>query len=136
MTEETAHRRGAPTPDDVVAGLLPTVRTVAVVGISDQFTRPSFRLAAYLLDLTSWEVTLVNPHVVEVLNRIVSPTLPDAPDLVVIFRRSEALPEMLADAAAAGARAVWLPGETSEPDAPMTVVVGRSLKDDHKAYGR
>lgn len=124
------------TPDDVVVALLPTVRTVAVVGVSDRFTRPSFRLAAYLLDRTSWEVTLVNPHVVEVLNRIVAPELPPSPDLVVIFRTTDAVPAMIADAVAAGAGAVWLPGETSTPDGHgMTVVVGRSLKDDHKAFG-
>ena len=71
--------------DAQVAALLAGVRTVAVLGVSDRFTRPSFHLAAYLLDRTSWDVALVNPHVDETLGRLCTPTLAmlaTRPDLV------------------------------------------------------
>ena len=100
------------TDDRAVGDLLARVRRVAVLGVSDRFTRPSFRLAAYLLDRTSWDVDLVNPHVDETLNRMVVPTLaalPAAPDLVVAFRSPTVLDAVVDEVAASGAGAVWFP---------------------------
>lgn len=127
--------------DADVAALLAGVRTVAVLGVSDRFTRPSFHLAAYLLDRTAWDVTLVNPHVVETLGRLCVPTLAllaTRPDLVVVFRAPSAWPAVVDESAAAGARVLWLPAvdddgaaTTRARAAGMSVVAGRSLKDDH-----
>jgi predicted CoA-binding protein len=98
--------------DARVAALLAGVRTVAVLGVSDRFTRPSFHLAAYLLDRTSWDVALINPHVDETLGRLCVPTLallPTRPDLIVVYRSPSVLSEVVDEAAAAGARALWFP---------------------------
>lgn len=144
------------TDDVTVAALLPTVERVAVLGVSDRFTRPSFRLAAYLLDRTAWEVTLVNPHVVETLGRLCTPRLahlPASPDLVVVFRAPRDLVAALDAAADAGARAVWMPTGTDASDnlgPPATeslaevvargharglvVVTGRDLRADHRRW--
>lgn len=137
--------------DAAVAALLDRVRSVAVLGVSDRFTRPSFRLAAYLLDRTDWEVTLVNPHVVETLGRLTHPSLAllgSAPDLVVAFRAAAAWAEVVDEVVEVGAGALWLCAGRDEAggDAPdrgvpadatvldergLTVVTGRDLKADH-----
>lgn len=150
-----------PAPDAAVAALLPTVRRVAVLGVSDRFTRPSFRMAAYLFDRTDWDVDLVNPHVAETLGRWCVPTLDDVPatpDLVVVFRHPRAWAGAVDAAARAGARGVWLATGTDRsdnlpapgppeppPPAPaeiaargsalgVVVTAGRDLRADHRRW--
>lgn len=127
--------------DAAVADLLGAVRRVAVLGVSDRFNRPSFRVAAYLLDRTAWDVTLVNPHVVETLGRLTHPSLgllPSSPDLVVAFRAASAWADVLGEAAEVRAGAVWWCGDPPENlgDASrasgLTVVLGRDLRADHR----
>lgn len=133
--------------DAVVGALLARVRRVAVLGVSDRFNRPSFRLAAYLLDRTDWTVDLVNPHVVETLGRLCVPVLADAPtpDLVVVFRAPEVWDAVVDSAAAVGAGAVWLPpgvanGNTTARTiaraqrAGVEAVADRDLRADHKRW--
>lgn len=144
------------TPDDAVAALVAGTSRVSVVGVSDRFTRPSFRVAAYLLDRTAWTVTLVNPHVVETLGRACTPVLPEGEDVVLLFRGPVALPGAVDDAVAARAGAVWLPTGTDRSDTPgppadpaaleaalaraaaagVVVVAGRDLREDHRRWGR
>lgn len=119
--------------DAAVGALLRGVRRVAVLGVSDRFTRPSFRLAAYLLDRTAWTVDLVNPHVVETLGRLCAPLLADVavPDLVVVFRAPEAWDGVVGEVAAVGGGAVWLPSGVADPDTTArTVARGRALGVD------
>lgn len=146
--------------DAVVADLLAGVRRVAVLGVSDRFTRPSFHTAAYLLDRTDWDVVLVNPHVVETLGRLCTPTLAHLehpPDLVVVFRHPRAWTAAVDEAAVAGARGVWLPAGTDPSDnlplpgapdavptpgevaahgaaAGVVVVHGRDVRADHRRW--
>jgi len=117
--------------DDAVGALLTRVERVAVLGVSDRFNRPSFRLAAYLLDRTAWTVDLVNPHVVETLGRLCTPTLdrlPAPPDLVVVFRAPGAWAAVVDEVAAAGGHALWLPGgaETAADPAATAAVLARA----------
>jgi len=135
------------TDDAAVGALLVRVRRVAVLGVSDRFTRPSFRLAAYLLDRTAWTVDLVNPHVVETLGRLCAPTLADVPppDLVVVFRAPAAWDAVVDEVAAAGGRAVWLPGDVADPAttaatlarayaAGLGAVADRDLRAEHRRW--
>jgi predicted CoA-binding protein len=111
--------------DAQVAALLAGVRSVAVLGVSDRFTRPSFHLAAYLLDRTSWDVALVNPHVDETLGRLCTPTLAmlaTGPDLVVVYRSPTVLSEVVDEVVAVGARAVWFPAGADDGAGSSTAV--------------
>jgi len=133
--------------DAAVGALLTGVRRVALLGVSDRFNRPSFRLGAYLLDRTAWTVDLVNPHVVETLGRLCAPTLADvpAPDLVVVYRAPAAWDAVIDEVAGVGGRAVWLPSDVADADttaraadraraAGLVAVADRDLRAEHKRW--
>ena len=97
-------------PEETIARILRTVRTIAVVGLSPNPMRPSNGVARYL-QRTGFTVIPVNPTVTEVLGERAYPTVRDVPvpiDLVDVFRRSEFVAPIVDDAIAVHARAVWL----------------------------
>src|SRR5262245_17126494 len=63
--------------DDEIDELLARTRSVAVVGVSADSSRPSRRVAAYLIGATDWNVYLVNPNLDTALGRDVYPSLAD-----------------------------------------------------------
>ena len=100
-------------PDDrELRALLGEARTIAVVGLSSKPWRPSHRVAAYLRRRGS-RIVPVNPHEEAVFGEPAYPTLLDVPpdvriDVVDVFRRPEATPEVALQAARVGARVLWL----------------------------
>jgi predicted CoA-binding protein len=97
------------TPDEIRA-LLRGVHTIAVVGLSDKPDRDSHRVAAYL-QRQGYRVIPVNPAVKEVLGEKSYASLRDIPDkidLVDVFRRPDAVPEIVDAAIAVGAKGVWM----------------------------
>ena len=96
--------------DDTIAGILAETRRIAVVGASANPSRPSHRVMKSLLD-AGYEVVPVNPnaatvHGIEALDSLDDLTEPV--DLVDVFRRAEAAPDVARAAARIGARALWL----------------------------
>lgn len=86
------------------------LQVLAVVGCSSDPARPSHRVSAYLMD-AGYRVIPVNPAEEEILGERTYPDLasiPDPVDVVVVFRRSEAVPEAVRQAIAAGAKGVWM----------------------------
>jgi len=80
------------------------------VGLSDDPSRASFGVASYLLSAGK-EVIPINPNCDRVLGLKCYPSLEAAPrpiDLVDVFRRAEACPDVVRQAIAAGAKGVWL----------------------------
>ena len=97
--------------DDAEIQLLNTVKSIAVVGVSDKPGRASYDVSKYLLDHTSYDMWFVNPRIESVFGKQVYPSLrelPVVPDLAVIFRRAEDLPEVLADVTEAGIQRIWI----------------------------
>ena len=98
---------------DDVAGLrrvLMQNRTIAVVGLSANWYRPSYFAAKYMLD-HGYTVIPVNPAYAEVLGQKCYPSLRDVPqqvDMVDCFRRAEEIPAIADDAIAIGARVLWM----------------------------
>ena len=80
-----------------------------MVGLSANPSRPSYRAAVHLLAY-GYDVIPVNPMVDEVLGVKAVPTLADAGplEIVDVFRRLEAVPEVVDEAIALGAKAIWL----------------------------
>ena len=119
-------------------------RTVALVGMSARPSRASHFVATYLAGKTDWTVWYVNPHETEILGRAVYPTLaelPGAPDLVDVFRRVDDLPQVVDDAIAAGAAAVWFQlglvhdgAAATAAAAGLDVVQDRCLKIEHARF--
>src|SRR5438094_956991 len=90
--------------------ILRTAKTVAVVGLSDKPDRDSYRVARYLQS-AGYRIIPVNPAVKEVLGEKAHASLRDVPekvDVVDIFRKPDAVPEIVEDAIAVGAKVVWM----------------------------
>lgn len=93
-----------------VTKLLRTARTIAIVGLSDKPDRASFRVAKYLQG-KGYRVVPVNPNVREVLGEHAVATLRQVKipvDIVDIFRKPEFVPDIVEEAIAIGAKAVWM----------------------------
>ena len=98
--------------DDEIAELLGNARTIAMVGASDNPSRPSFGVMQFLQG-HGYRVLPVNPgitgehvhgeYVWRDLDQIGVPI-----DIVDIFRNSEAAGEAVDQAIAVGAKAVWM----------------------------
>ena len=85
-------------------------RTVAVVGLSTSWHRPSYFAAKYLLD-HGYRVIPVNPGHEEILGQRCYPSLleiPEAVDVVDVFRKPQEVPSLLDQAIRIGARVVWM----------------------------
>jgi hypothetical protein len=86
------------------------VKTVAVVGLSDNPDRDSHRVAAYLQQ-RGYRIIPINPNVTTVLGEPAYPRLRDVPvpvEVVDIFRRPDAVPEIVEEAIAMGVRVIWM----------------------------
>ncbi|GAA3252998.1 hypothetical protein GCM10020258_09940 [Sphingomonas yabuuchiae] len=100
------------TADDDIRDLLANARTIALVGASDRPDRPSYGVMKRLQD-HGYRVIPVNPQITgehvhgEFVFRELG-QLGDPIDIVDIFRRSEAAGDVVDEAIAIGAKAVWL----------------------------
>lgn len=138
-------RGSSQAPSDAeLAALLARTRTVAVVGLSPRPDRTSHQIGAWLQANTPYDLYWVNPMAAgqEILGEPVYATLADlplVPDLVDIFRRSEDVPPVIADAIAVGARAVFMQlgianeaAATAAADAGLDVVQNRCIKVEYR----
>ena len=94
----------------VIEHILNSTRTIAVVGFSSETGRAGYYVPAYLQQ-HGYRIIPVNPKIKSGLGQESYPDLPSVPDkvdLVLVFRRSEAVPEIVEQAIQIGAKAVWL----------------------------
>jgi hypothetical protein len=127
-----------------VAEILKQSRTIAVVGLSSKRFRPSYGVAEYM-QRSGYRIVPVNPEVSEVLGEKCYPDLnsvPEAIDIVDIFRRSEFVPEIVEAAIRKGAKAIWMQeGVTHEEaarraaEAGLDVVMDRCILKEHRRLG-
>lgn len=96
--------------DTQMATLLREAKTIAVVGLSSNPTRPSFGVSEYLQG-QGYRIIPVNPSETEVLGEKCYASLLDIPesiDIVDVFRRPENVPEVVDETIKKGARCIWL----------------------------
>lgn len=97
--------------DRQITELLTSAKTIAVVGLSNNPARPSFGVSRFL-QRQGFRVISVNPQETEVLGERAYPTvkdIPDAIDIVNIFRRPARVPEVVDDAISkGGVRCIWM----------------------------
>jgi uncharacterized protein len=103
---------GAPPGDRDPREILAEARTIAVVGLSSDPSRPSHGVAAYL-QRAGYRIVPVNPNETEVLGQPAYPSLLDVDveqrvDVVDVFRRPEHTPAVARDAVRIGAGMLWL----------------------------
>jgi predicted CoA-binding protein len=120
--------------------ILDEARTIAVVGLSENWHRPSNFAAKYLQE-HGYRVIPVNPMYEEVLGERCYPDLQSVPeriDVVDCFRKAADLPPILEQAIACGASCLWLQlgvinleVAQSAHAAGMQVIMDRCIKIEH-----
>ena len=132
--------------DAYLKGVLDTTKTVAMVGASPNWNRPSYFVMKYL-QVKGYKVYPVNPRAVgeTILGEPVYASLADLPevvDMVDIFRASEAAGLISDEAVAHGAKFVWMQltvrhDEAAEraETAGLNVVMNRCPKIEYARLG-
>ena len=128
---------------DKVRRILKGSRTIAVVGLSAQWHRPSFFAAKYLQE-HGYRVIPVNPAYETILGERSYKRLADIPgkvDVVDCFRKSTEIPALAEEAIAIGAQVLWmqLGVENAEARARaeaagLQVVENRCMKIEHGRF--
>jgi predicted CoA-binding protein len=128
-----------------VAAIIRTARRIAVVGLSDDPFRPSHSVAAYL-QRAGYEIVGVHPGGGTVLGVHRYPDLAAAAatgpvDIVDIFRRSAAIPDLLPALLALRPRLVWMqlgvehaPTARALEAAGIAVIQDLCLAVEHRAF--
>jgi uncharacterized protein len=127
--------------------ILASCRTIAVVGLSPQWHRPSFFAAKYM-QAHGCRIVPVNPSATEILGERSYPSVTAAAqalaargekiDMVDCFRRGQDIPPIADEAIAIGARCLWLQigvvneaAATRARAAGLDVVMDRCVKIEH-----
>jgi len=129
--------------DEEIKGILENNRTIAVVGLSTDPDKDSYRVARYLQE-HGYHIVPVNPKTDEILGQKCYPNLAEIPfsvDIVDVFRKIEAIPAIVDEAIAIGAKVVWMQlglAENRSAHKAMTaglqVVMNKCLKIEHSRY--
>ena len=118
-------------------------RTLAVVGLSAQWHRPSYFAAKYMQE-HGYRVIPVNPMYDEILGEKCYKSLRDIPenvDIVDCFRKSAEIPALAEDAIAIGAKVLWMQlgvenaaARARAEAAGLEVVENRCVKIEHGRF--
>jgi predicted CoA-binding protein len=102
------------TSADPIYELFSRVKTIAVVGLSESPTRPSYGVSAYMQQ-AGYRIIPVNPKIEETLGERAYPSLLDVPadlrekiDLVDVFRRPKFVDEIVEQVIQLKIPAIWL----------------------------
>ena len=90
--------------------ILNAVHSIAVVGLSPNQARPSFRVARGLQTL-GYRIIPVRPLISDVLGEKAFPdmeSLPELPDIVDVFRAAEHVPAIVESCIKLGIKNLWL----------------------------
>ena len=123
--------------------ILTRYRTLAVVGLSAQWHRPSYFAAKYMQE-HGYRVIPVNPGYDEILGEKCYKSLRDIPekvDIVDCFRKSAEIPAIAEDAVAIGAKVLWMQLGVENAEARrkaeaagLEVVENRCVKIEHGRF--
>jgi predicted CoA-binding protein len=145
------HEGRGPVPvldDSGIRDLLARTRRIAVIGASDDPSRPSQDVFRHLA-ASGFDCVPVNPNVASVAGVAAYPTLSEAVaatgpvDIVDVFRRADRCPPHAREAVAVGAHCLWLQlgivdwdSATIAHEAGLSVVMDRCLSVEWRRLGR
>jgi predicted CoA-binding protein len=128
-----------PSPAEICR-ILREVHSIAVVGLSPNTARPSFRVAQAMQSF-GYRIIPVRPLVTEVLGEQAYPdleSLPEVPDIVDVFRSPEHVPAIVDSCIKLGIKKLWLQDGVVHEEAALraqqagiTVVMDRCMFRDH-----
>jgi len=123
-----------------IVSILKQYKTVAVVGLSEDPKKASHQVAEYLQS-QGYRIIPVNPQCQEVLGEKCYASLKDIPEpieVVDIFRKAEAIPGIVKEAIAVGAKVIWMQLGLEHPQAAaqaraagLQVVMNHCMKIEH-----
>ncbi len=129
--------------DEDIKALLKNSKNIAVVGISDKQERDSFGVAKYLLS-KGYNIIPVNPSLENWQGIKSYPNLSSIPkdiklDIVDIFRKSDAVGEIVEESIKVKPKAIWMQlGVINEEagkkasNSGMTVVMDKCIMVEHR----
>lgn len=127
---------------DPITELLKRARTIAVVGLSNSPLRPSHGVSAYM-QTQGYRIIPVNPQIDEALGEKSYASLLEVPekiDIVNIFRRPDAVEEVVDQAIQLKVPAVWMQESVIHEKAAQKarqagifVVMDRCILQEHRA---
>ena len=103
---------------DLVDVQLRNTKTIAVVGLSDNPDRDSYRVSRYMQN-HGYRIIPVNPTIEETLGERSYPDLKSIPepiDMVNLFRRSELVPPVVDEAIVVGVKYIWMQDGVINPE--------------------
>ncbi len=125
--------------------LLQETKVIAVVGLSDKPSRPSYDVSRYM-QAHGYKIIPVNPSCTEILGEKCYPDLKSIPvpvDMVNVFRKSEDCLPVAKEAVAIGAKSLWLQLGVINQEAcdyaeshGLNVVMDKCLKIEHMINSR
>ena len=120
--------------------ILQACRTIAVVGLSAEWHRPSYFAAKYMQQ-HGYRIVPVNPKYSQILGETSYARLEDSPfpvDMVDVFRKPADVLPIAASAVAVGARCLWQQLGVANEEAALTAraaglhsVMDRCVKIEH-----
>lgn len=127
--------------NDEIGRLLNEIKTIAIVGLSDDPMRPSYGVSSYMQQ-QGYRIIPVNPTISEALGeksyRDLS-SIPGKIDLVDVFRRPEFVPQVVDEAIKLKLPAIWLQegvihqaAAQKARDAGIFVVMDRCILKEHR----
>jgi len=127
---------------DEIGSLLRSARTIAVVGLSDSPLRPSYGVSAYMQS-HGYRIIPVNPGIKGALGEKAVATLADVQekiDIVDVFRRPDAVPEVVDEAIRLKVPAIWMQegviheqAAAKARSAGIFVIMDRCILKEHRA---
>ena len=127
--------------DDVLRALFDRIKTIAVIGLSPQPARPSYRVAQAMQHY-GYRIIPVRPLVDAVLGEKAYASLADIPfrvDLVDVFRAAEYLPAIVEQCLALHLPSIWIQegivaeeaAQRAQAGGGMTVVMDRCILKEY-----
>ncbi len=131
--------------DEHLEEILSSTKNIAVVGISDRESAAAHSVPAYL-QAQGYRIYPVNPKYEQVLGEKAYAdlhSLEDPVDVVLVFRRSDFVPEIVQQAIQIGAKVVWMQLGIVNPDAAeiakdagLDVVMDACMRQTHQRLVR
>lgn len=130
-------------PENTISEVLRNAKTIAVVGLTSNPMRPSYGVAAYMQQ-QGYRIVPVNPTISEALGEDAYPSLRDIPkdvkiDIVDVFRRPDAVPEVVDQVLELKLPVLWLQETVVHPEAAekaskagVFVVMDKCILKEHR----